>query len=69
MNDTFTTIHHLHDVPWYEAKLPRRWHLCKVQTWGMVGMTMYGRCACGAIRSGLSGYWMEKNSRRRHVKA
>lgn len=65
MPSELNTIHHLGDVPWWEAPIPRRWHFCRVQTWGMIGITIYGRCACGALRTGVAGYWTEKNSRRK----
>lgn len=65
MATEFVTIHHLNGVSWIDAPVPRRWHFCRIQTWGMVGVTMYARCACGAVRSELVGHWTDKNSRRR----
>jgi hypothetical protein len=59
------TVHHENGVPWWEAKLPRRWHLCYVQTWGLVDGWMFARCPCGADRIDVAGYWHNKNSRRK----
>lgn len=65
MGDMFATVHHVKEVPWNEASRPRRWHLCKVQTWGFIGNTLFSRCPCGGIRRGLAGPWLERNSRRK----
>jgi hypothetical protein len=55
-------IVHRDGIPWYQAPLPRRFHRCEAQTYGLrMGVL---RCACGGIASTF-GPWMEKNSRRR----
>lgn len=57
-------IVHLDGVAWTEATRPPERHQCWVQTEGWLGMTLWQRCPCGAIRDGLSeGAWMERNSR------
>lgn len=59
-------VRHVNDIPWYEAKLPSRFHLCKTQTSGWVNIfTLVERCACGATRIDARGLWVDKNSRRR----
>lgn len=55
---------HVNGVRWHEAPLPRRWHRCRTQTSGWVGLTRVERCACGAL-SRNGGRWLERNSRRR----
>lgn len=55
---------HVGGVCWYEARLPMRWHRCRVQTSGWIGFMRVVRCACGAI-SLNGGRWRERNSRRR----
>lgn len=59
---------HLEGVPWYSAPIPSRWHKCTIQTSAFVKDRVVDRCACGAIRIGLSLHWMEKNSRLKHEK-
>ena len=52
-------------VIWYEAKIPHRFHICRVQTEGWAGLYLVQRCACGAARSPfISSSWMDRNSRR-----
>lgn len=61
-------IWHTDGIQWWEAKIPRRWHKCKPQTQGWLGLDFIERCACGAIgRTGPGGrhIWMERNARRR----
>jgi hypothetical protein len=55
---------HVDGIPWYEAPLPWRWHLCKAQTYGSTRIFFsVERCACGAIRLNKR-YWVDKNSRK-----
>jgi hypothetical protein len=54
-------ITHKDGVPWFEAKVPRRWHRCWAQTSSRVDGV--DRCACGAMRIDGSP-WMERNSSR-----
>ncbi len=59
-------MEHLDGIPWHEAPLPRRLHLCRAQTIGYVNyFDVIERCACGAIRRGGKGFWLEKNERRK----
>lgn len=58
-------MYHYKDVPWWKAKIPWRWHRCKVQTFAKLDGEFVKRCACGAIW--IMGIWSEKNSRRNHV--
>jgi hypothetical protein len=55
----------LDGVWWYEAPKPRRFHRCRVQTFGYLrsGATVE-RCACGGIRMDSLGPWIDRNSRR-----
>lgn len=62
--EAFRTIHHAKGVPWDQAPIPNRWHMCKVQTWGFISNTLFSRCPCGGIRRGLAGYWVDRNTRR-----
>lgn len=55
------------DVWWFQAPIPRRWHRCRPQTTGCVGLTLYERCPCGAGRLN-GGPWLERNSRREEDK-
>jgi hypothetical protein len=53
-------------VPWWEAKVPHRWHRCKPQTTGATsGLGLVQRCACGAIRFGADPFWLQRNSTRK----
>lgn len=62
-------LQHRDGVPWWEAKLPRRFHFCTAQSRGVTALASYiERCACGAIRLGRPGHmpgWMQRNSRRK----
>jgi hypothetical protein len=52
-------------VWWDQAPKPRRWHRCRPQTWGWIGLSQFFRCACGA--GSFDGRtWTEKNSRAAH---
>lgn len=59
-------VWNLHGIPHYDADLPRRWHRCWVQTYGLIGFETVERCACGAMRRGGRRLWAERNSRRKH---
>jgi hypothetical protein len=59
-----TTIEDLDGVSWHDAPLPSRWHHCKPQTRGWIGLNYTERCACGAIRLSARDPWMEKNQTR-----
>lgn len=59
-------IFHTNGIPWHEAPLPRRFHRCWIQTYGMVGGIIVSRCPCGAISYDLYD-WMERNSRRKSL--
>jgi len=66
---TFIDVQDVGGVPWYNAPLPRRWHRCRRQTYGWIGMDYVERCACGAMRLSGRGGWMDKNERRKsHVR-
>jgi len=57
-------VESVNDMDWFDAPKPRRWHRCKPQTRG--SFTAYGlveRCACGGVRMGGGGPWIERNSR------
>lgn len=58
-----TCIFHVNDIPWYKAPLPRRFHRCKAQSWGMLNWEHWDRCACGAFRRNYRR-WVNKNERR-----
>lgn len=45
--------------------IPRRWHRCKIAMFGVIGGEIFDRCACGGIRVGRVGPWLERNSRRK----
>lgn len=58
--------------PWNEAKLPRRRHKCRWQSYRSTTAPdrdeLVEFCACGALRRSYGetkGEWMFKNSRRR----
>jgi hypothetical protein len=62
--DGSTELQHRGSVPWHDAPLPPRLHLCRTQTRGVYGyFNFLERCACGAIR--MEGFWLEKNARRK----
>ena len=59
---------------WYDHPLPKRWHRCKVYTYGYydrvlingyMDQNLVERCACGAIRYGHGRHWFDRNSRRK----
>ena len=52
-------------IGWHEAPLPRRWHLCRPQTFGFVSKSYIERCACGGMWTLDGGGWTHKNSRRK----
>jgi hypothetical protein len=60
-----TFVWNENDVEWWKAPLPRWWHRCKPQTTGVISESLVERCACGAIRLDGSGFWGERNSRRK----
>jgi hypothetical protein len=65
MTGPIPSLRHREGIPWPQAPLPRRWHLCSVWSWGFTPEgTPYGYCACGARRYGLNGWWKGKNRRR-----
>ncbi|MGH3669996.1 MAG: hypothetical protein ACRDSH_05095 [Pseudonocardiaceae bacterium] len=60
-------MRHRHGLPWYAARVPRRWHSCRSQTIKLhhangllIGIC---HCACGAVTD-LAGRWIGRNSRR-----
>lgn len=55
----------LNGVPWHDAPLPSRWHACKAQTRGWLGLNYTERCACGAIRMSSGDPWSERNQTRK----
>lgn len=55
---------HVGGVSWHKAPIPFRWHRCRAQTRGLVGMFLAERCACGAARFDEKR-WINKNSRSR----
>jgi len=57
-------LEHLHGVPFHQAQLPRRVHVCRAQTRGHVGGSLVERCACGGLRRD-KGSWLERNSARK----
>jgi len=58
-------LEHRDGVPWWSAPLPRRWHRCRWQTRGWVGLSAgMERCACGAARY-PGRAWLFRNARRR----
>jgi hypothetical protein len=59
---------HKNHTWWHQAPLPRRWHQCQPWSSGPVRGMVVQRCACGAIRDGDSGVWVERNSRRKENK-
>lgn len=65
MGDGFHRVEHRDDIPWNEAPLPRRWHLCDVWTSEWFGLSQVCRCACGAITENIRQKWHGKNSRRK----
>lgn len=61
-----TQNEHLDGVPYWEAPVPRRLHLCTAQTRGWCGyFTLVERCACGGTRRNGTGRWIERNSERK----
>lgn len=52
--------HWQHGVPWWQAPIPARLHLCRPWTRGPAA----DRCACGAIRPNSARRWTERNTRR-----
>lgn len=67
-DNVYEYLDHLEGVAWYDAPLPRRWHLCRPQTRGSFRALYSERCACGATRLGIDRFWAERNSRRREAK-
>jgi hypothetical protein len=63
-HDEMRTIENLNGVSWSDAPLPPMIHRCTPQTQGWIEFDYVGRCACGAIQ-GNSGYWQQKNDRRK----
>lgn len=55
-------VQHRDGVCWYDAPVPWRWHKCRTQTAGWVGLTRYERCACGAVRRN-GREWFDRNTR------
>jgi hypothetical protein len=56
------------DVPWDKARIPRRRHKCRWQSYRATGDELVEFCACGALRRNYGdgkGTWMFRNSRRR----
>jgi hypothetical protein len=54
---------HLRGVPWHDAPKPHRWHRCWAHTTVVIDGRRVERCPCGAIRSGGSRIWDERNTR------
>lgn len=46
-----------------DAPIPPKRHRCKVQTMVQTYNLTVRRCACGARRLGVLGFWHSKNSR------
>lgn len=46
-----------------DAPMPPKRHRCKVQTTARLSTCTVHRCACGALRVGVIGFWNSKNSR------
>lgn len=66
--DGKTEIYHRHGVPWHNAPIPPRKHVCWAQTDGWINyFTQVQRCACGAIRGDGYMTWMERNSRQSEI--
>ena len=65
--DGSVEFHNLDGIPWNEARIPSRFHLCTPQTRGYTNYFTYvERCACGAIRiGGRKHFWLDINSRRK----
>ena len=58
-------IEHLDGIPWWQAPIPPRLHVCAPQTRGI--LHDIDRCACGALRfrHGLgAGIWSDRNTRK-----
>lgn len=64
-DDGRTVVYHREGVAWFEAPLPRLLHRHTVQTEGYLDFEKVERCACGAIRLGGRGRWLDRNRRRR----
>ena len=56
-------ISNLDGVSFLDAPIPRKWHRCKIQTTARLSTCTIHRCACGALRVGVIGFWNHKNSR------
>lgn len=62
-DDERTRLWNLDGVSWHDAPIPKRWHRCSPQTYGVVNwFSIVERCACGAIRLDGRG-WGERNTR------
>jgi len=61
-------VHYDGSTWWHSAPLPKRRHRCQPWTVAIdpppTSMLIF-RCACGALRIGGNGPWLERNSRRR----
>ncbi len=57
-------IDHLDGIPWNKAPIPRRWHRCWTQSWGLFPDGPVHRCACGAMSSD-GKHWVFRNERTR----
>jgi hypothetical protein len=56
---------HRGGVPWDQAQVPVRWHVCVTQTMELSPQMVWTHwCACGATKSGASSMWVGKNSRK-----
>ena len=66
--DGKTVIEHRDGIPWHDAPCPPRLHRCRAQSNAWFDFfSQVQRCACGAIRSGRTPLWAEKNSRRKSI--
>lgn len=63
-SDGHVKLHHKDGLGWWKAPIPKRFHRCRVQTYGYLNLTFIERCACGAMRMD-GGRWMARNSRRK----
>lgn len=55
-------VEHRGSVWWHDTAVPRRWHRCRAQSRGWVGLNYYERCACGGLNINRWG-WVERNAR------
>jgi len=59
-----TRIESVDGIEWSKGEPPARWHRCRPQTRGWIGLDYTERCRCGAARMAPCGPWLNRNETR-----